>query len=91
LPCTAAGAEEYSRRLLAVRRFADKTPTREVIVAWRRGYPRLAAVEALRQAICACNMTCARMLPDNRVTVDEAAATVDASAAAQTTVATAAH
>lgn len=76
LPCTAAGAEEYSRRLLAVRRFADKTPTREVIIAWRRGYPRLAAVEALRRAICACRMTCARMLPDNRVAAgaaDEAA------------------
>jgi len=91
LPCTAAGAEEYSRRLLAVRRFADKTPTREVIIAWRKGYPRLAAVEALRQAICACNMTCARMLPDNRVpvSVESAAdATADASAAAaQTTVA----
>lgn len=67
LPCAAAGAEEYSRRMLAIRRFADKTPTREVIIAWRRGYPRLAAVEALRQAICACRMTCARMLPDNRV------------------------
>ncbi|MDD9821684.1 MAG: hydrogen peroxide-inducible genes activator [Gammaproteobacteria bacterium] len=67
LPCTAAGAEEYSRRLLAVRRFADKTPTREVIIAWRKGYPRLAAVEALRQAICACPMSCARMLERNRV------------------------
>jgi len=92
LPCTAAGAEEYSRRLLAVRRFADKTPTREVIVAWRRGYPRLAAVEALRQAICACNMTCARMLPDNRVAAaEESPATVEVATVASPATVAAAH
>ncbi len=62
LPCTAAGAEEYSRRLLAIKRFSDKTPAREVILAWRRGYPRLQAIAALRRAIHACPMSCARML-----------------------------
>ena len=61
LPCTAAGAEEYSRRLLVIKRFADKTPAREVILAWRKGYPRLPAIEALRRAIHACPMSCARM------------------------------
>jgi len=74
LPCTAAGAEEYSRRLLAIRRFADKTPTREVIIAWRKGYPRLPAVEALRRAICACPMSCAQMLKGGRVSTAPAAA-----------------
>ena len=62
LPCTAAGAEEYSRRLLVIKRFADKTPTREAILAWRRGYPRAPAIEALRRAIHSCPMSGARML-----------------------------
>ena len=62
LPCTAAGAEEYSRRLLVTKRFSDKTPTREVILAWRKGYPRVQAIDALRLAIHACPMSGARML-----------------------------
>ena len=39
LPCSAAGAEEYSRRLLAIKRFEDKKPSREVILAWRKAIP----------------------------------------------------
>ncbi len=62
LPCTAAGAEEYSRRLLVIKRFSDKTPTREVILAWRKGYPREQAIQALRRAIHACPMSGAQML-----------------------------
>ena len=62
LPCTAAGTEEYSRRLLTVKQFSDKTPTREVILAWRRGYPRMPAIEALQHAIHACPMRGAQML-----------------------------
>lgn len=62
LPCTAAGTEEYSRRLLAIKRFSDKTPAREVILAWRKSYPRLRAIEALRHAIHSCPMSCVRML-----------------------------
>ncbi len=61
LPCTAAGAEEYSRRLLAIRRFADKTPSRQVILAWRRGYPRLQTIAALGDAVRSCPMSCVRM------------------------------
>ena len=62
LPCTAAGVGEYSRRLLAVKQFSDKTPTREVILAWRHGYPRTPAIDALRRAIHACPMHGAQML-----------------------------
>jgi len=63
LPCTAAGAAEYSRRLLTVKPFSDKSPAREVILAWRRGYPRLRALEALRRAVQSCPLRCAEMLP----------------------------
>jgi len=61
LPCTAAGAEEYSRRLLSVKRFADIQPSREVILAWRRGFPRLQAVDAVVEAVQSCPMSCVEM------------------------------
>ena len=61
LPCTAAGAEEYSRRLLSIRRFSDIKPGRDVILAWRRGYPREQAVQALKAAVHNCPMSCVEM------------------------------
>ncbi len=62
LPCSAAGAEEYSRRLLSIRRFSGKTPSRDVILAWRKGFSRIPAIDALVAAVQACNMTCVEML-----------------------------
>lgn len=62
LPCSAAGAEEYSRRLLSIRRFAGTTPSRDVILAWRKGFPRIQAIDALFHAVQSCNMTCVEML-----------------------------
>ncbi len=61
LPCSAAGAEEYSRRLLAVKRFKDIAPMRDVILAWRKGFPRGKAVTAVSQAILSCPMSCVEM------------------------------
>ena len=58
LPCTAAGADHYARRLLAVRRFAEPVPSRRVALAWRSRFPRPEAVEALRQAILRAPLTC---------------------------------
>ena len=62
LPCSAAGAEEYSRRLLSIKRFTGQTPSRDVILAWRKGFPRRQAIDTLFQAVQACNMTCVEML-----------------------------
>lgn len=58
LPCTAAGASEYSKRLLAIKRFADIRPARDVILAWRKGFPRAEAIESLFAAIHSCPMSC---------------------------------
>ncbi len=63
LPCSAAGAEEYSRRLLSIKRFSDITPSREVILAWRRGFPRDKAIAAVAGAIRSCPMSCVEMTP----------------------------
>jgi LysR family hydrogen peroxide-inducible transcriptional activator len=62
LPCTAAGADAYARRLLSIRRFAGHSPSRRIALAWRRSFPRPQAIEALRQAILACPLSCVDML-----------------------------
>lgn len=62
LPCTAAGAERYAQRLLAVRRLKPPAPQRRVALAWRASFPRPKAIEALRQAIRACPMSCVRFI-----------------------------
>ena len=58
LPCSAAGAAEYSRRLLAIKRFGDIQPYRDVILVWRKGYPRTQAITTLAEAIQSCPMSC---------------------------------
>ena len=62
LPCTAAGAERYAQRLLSVVRLRNPTPKRCVALAWRATFPRPKAIEAVRQAIQACQLSCVRFL-----------------------------
>lgn len=57
LPSTAAGADRYAERLLAIRRLVQPTPKRTVALAWRATYPRPKAIEALRQAIRRCSLS----------------------------------
>lgn len=54
LPSMAAGADRYSQRLLAIRRFADVAPSRRVALAWRKTFSRPEAIEALAESIRAC-------------------------------------
>lgn len=62
LPCTAAGADRYSERLLAIRRFRDKQPGRTVALAWRKSFPRPAALEVLKEAIADSTLSCVTKL-----------------------------
>ena len=62
LPCTAAGADRYSQRLLSIRRFAEPVPCRQVALAWRKTFPRPKVIDVLRQAVGACQLSCARLL-----------------------------
>ncbi len=64
LPCTATSADRYSRNLLKIKRFSDPIPTRRVILAWRKSFPRTEAIEVARQAILSCQLSCVTMLPD---------------------------
>jgi LysR family hydrogen peroxide-inducible transcriptional activator len=61
LPCTAAGADRYSQRLLAIRRFASPVPSRVVALAWRMSFPRPRVIDALRDAIAALQLSCIRL------------------------------
>ncbi len=60
LPCTAAGADRYSQRLLAIRRFANPVPSRTVALAWRVSFPRPKVIDAISEAVAACNLSCAK-------------------------------
>lgn len=54
VPVTSTGFEPSQRRLFTVRPFGGKQPPgRTMVLAWRRGFPRLDAIEALRTAIFA--------------------------------------
>jgi len=61
-PCTAAGADRYSQRLLAIRRFAAPEPRRRVALAWRVSFPRPRVIDVLQEAITAAPLSCVRML-----------------------------
>lgn len=49
-------------RLLVEVPFAGRTPTRTVVLAWRRSFPRVAAVAALHRAIRECELARVRYL-----------------------------
>lgn len=58
LPCTAVRSHPASDDLLAIRPFAAPVPNRQVVLAWRRNFPRPKAIEAVRQAVLACELGC---------------------------------
>jgi LysR family hydrogen peroxide-inducible transcriptional activator len=58
LPCTAAGADRYTQRLLAIRRFTRPAPSRTVALAWRVSFPRPKVIDAISQAVQDCNLSC---------------------------------
>ncbi|HUP94200.1 MAG TPA: LysR substrate-binding domain-containing protein [Burkholderiales bacterium] len=63
LPAAAAEGRTVDNRLTTVRPFASPVPSRRVVLAWRRSFPRPKAVEVVRQAILACKLPGVTMLP----------------------------
>ncbi len=60
LPATSV--TQADEQMLVIRPFVAPAPTRRVILAWRRNFPRLAAVEAVRQAVLNCGMPAAHFI-----------------------------
>lgn len=56
LPSTSVPTAESANDLIRIRPFARPVPDRRVVLAWRKSFPRPQAIEALRQAILACNL-----------------------------------
>ena len=56
LPSTSVGSASASD-LIRVLPFSRPVPTRRVALAWRKSFPRPEAIEALRKAILACNLS----------------------------------
>lgn len=66
LPCTATRFHSPSDSLLAYRPFTIPAPTRVVSLAWRKSYPRPRAIEAVRQAVLAANLSCVEKIRPGR-------------------------
>ena len=47
--------------------FADPVPSRRVVIAWRKSFTRGAAIDAVREAVFACDLHGIAMLPDAAV------------------------
>jgi len=64
LPATSITPGAGASDLIRIRPFAKPVPGRRVAIAWRRSFPRPKAIEALRQAILACELPRATKLPN---------------------------
>ncbi|MBI5330272.1 MAG: hydrogen peroxide-inducible genes activator [Betaproteobacteria bacterium] len=58
LPCTATRHATLDERMLVLRPFDAPAPTRRVVIAWRRNFPRPRAIEAVRQAVLSADLPC---------------------------------
>lgn len=56
LPSTAVASGGGTDVLIRIRPFARPVPRRRIAIAWRRSFPRPQAIEAIRQAILACEL-----------------------------------
>lgn len=58
MPCTAITQTPIEQGLLAFRPFVEPAPDRPVALAWRKSYPRMEAIEVLRQAVLQSALPC---------------------------------
>ncbi|MDR3391389.1 MAG: hydrogen peroxide-inducible genes activator [Sulfuriferula sp.] len=63
IPCTAIAQTPIEQGLLRFRPFVAPAPDRPVALAWRKSYPRMEAIEALRQAVLQCALPCVNWAP----------------------------
>jgi LysR family hydrogen peroxide-inducible transcriptional activator len=56
LPATSTAAGSGAGDLIRILPFARPVPSRRVVLAWRRSFPRPEAIEVLRKSVLACNL-----------------------------------
>jgi LysR family hydrogen peroxide-inducible transcriptional activator len=63
LPSTAAESRTADTKLTAMKNFAAPEPVRRIALAWRKSFPRVRAVQAVREALLACKLPGVSLLP----------------------------
>lgn len=63
----ASSVTKADEQMLEIRPFVEPVPSRRVILAWRRNFPRLAAIETVRCAILQSGMPSVRMLDSGSI------------------------
>jgi LysR family hydrogen peroxide-inducible transcriptional activator len=66
LPCSATRLHSSSDSLLIYRPFSKPVPSRVVSLVWRKSFPRPRAIEAVRQAALAANLSCVEKIQPGR-------------------------
>jgi len=67
LPVTSVPAHPPAADLLRYVPFTDPVPERRVVLAWRKSFPRVAAIDALAEAVYACGLPGVTMLDHESV------------------------
>jgi LysR family hydrogen peroxide-inducible transcriptional activator len=62
MPLTSVPESERNNTLLRYIKFDKPVPDRRVVLAWRKSYPRMVAIETLAQAVFACGLEGVQML-----------------------------
>jgi LysR family hydrogen peroxide-inducible transcriptional activator len=63
LPSTAAEGRTAENKLTTMKRFSSPEPSRRIALAWRKSFPRVRAVQAVREALLACKLPGVTWLP----------------------------
>ncbi|HET7160025.1 MAG TPA: LysR substrate-binding domain-containing protein [Burkholderiales bacterium] len=63
LPVTAAESRIADTKLTATKNFSAPEPSRRVALAWRKSFPRMRAVQAVREGLLACKLPGVTLLP----------------------------
>lgn len=56
LPITAANTGPYREKLLTIRPLKASSPHRAVVLAWRKSFPRIKAIDVLLKAVAKCRL-----------------------------------
>lgn len=63
LPSTAAESRTADTKLTATKNFTAPEPMRRIALAWRKSFPRVRAVQTVRDALLACKLPGVALLP----------------------------
>lgn len=66
LPCTAAGADRYSQRLVTIRRFSSPVPGRTVALVWRSSFARPKVIDVIRDTLAHTHPGCVKLAKQRR-------------------------